>query len=90
MPALSRIKTVTYSKEGKKCPLFAFNISAQKQVQNCCKGKSISNLDLQPIIQPPVIKNNIILFGGFPFSFGLFLNGGTPVSTEMLLNGGIP
>lgn len=90
MPALSRIKTVTYSKESKKCPGYAFDICSQKQVRTCNKTKIEYIPSVQPIVNPPTIKNDIILFGGFPYSFGLFLNGGTPISNGNLINCGSP
>lgn len=77
MPALFRIKTVSYSKESKKAPGYAWSVSIQKPIRIAC-----CSVNKKVILLPPII------FGGSPFSQGFPLSGGRPDTSGNVLFGG--
>jgi hypothetical protein len=77
MPALSRIKTVSYSKESKKAPGYAWNVSSQRPIRiACCSINKI----------PTGLPS--ILFGGTPYLSGPPLSFGGPSTSGSVLSGG--
>ena len=82
MPATPRIRTVTYSKETKKSPVYKYDPVTARSIRLC----RICTLPPPP---PPIVGD--ILDGGSPSGSGPFIyDGGTPGSVGSLtLDGGI-
>jgi len=80
MPATPRIRTVTYSKETKKGPSYAYNPVTSRSIRVC---------RICPRPPPPIIPG--ILDGGNPFGSGPYVyDGGSPGSVgSITLDGGI-
>ena len=77
MPALSRIKTVSYSKESKKSPGYAWNVSSQKPIRIACCSLNKKDGGLP-----------LILFGGTPYISGPPVTSGGPTTSGYVLFGG--
>ena len=79
MPARSRIKTVSYSKESKKAPGYGWSVSSQRPIRIACCS-----------VNRKVITLPSVLFGGTPYSTGIPLPGGGPTISGSVLFGGRP
>ena len=79
MPATPRIKTVTYSKESKKAPGYAWSVARQApiRVACACANKKVTRL-------------SSVIFGGTPGSSGTIIYGGGAGSSGFIIFGGIP
>jgi hypothetical protein len=80
MPAIARIRTVTYSKETKKSPVYKYDPVTARSIRFC---------RICPVPPSPIVGDT--LDGGSPFGSGPFIyDGGTPGSVGSLtLDGGI-
>lgn len=82
MPALKKIRKVTYSPETKKAPSYAYNPISGRSVRRFCWCPN-----------PPTIlcPQYSILDGGTPLAVGLPFDGGTPLNSGVCIyDGGNP
>ena len=79
MPATPRIRTLTYSKETKKSPSYAYNPVTSRSIRVC---------RICPHPPPPVVPG--ILDGGSPFGSGPYVydGGSTTTTGGGVLDGG--